>query len=192
MTSPLSPNTYKPILREKLRARRKLLSSKNPSPNLDRFLPDLLKVRAADIIIAGFSPIGDEINIWPLLKALHSANYRIALPVVIGAERPLIFRNWTPMCEMGTDNFGISYPLGGQGLVPDLVFVPLLGFTASGERLGYGGGYYDRTLAQLRRGGEVFACGVAYAGQEVEHIPTDAHDAPLDGMLTENGFKAYA
>ena len=84
------------------------------------------------------------------------------------------------------------YKRQGKSITPQLIFVPLLAFTANGERLGYGGGYYDRTLASLRQKNEVFACGVAYAGQEVESLPTDAHDAKLDGILTEDGFKAFA
>ena len=74
---------------------------------------------------------------------------------------------------------------------PDFLFVPLLAFTARGQRLGYGGGFYDRTLNQLRAKGEVFACGVAYAGQEVSVLPTDDHDERLDGVLTEAEFRKF-
>ena len=93
---------------------------------------------------------------------------------------------------MKTDRYGVAYPAVGKTFSPDLIFVPLLAFSAKGERLGYGGGYYDRTLEVLRQKNEIFACGVAYAGQEVESLPTDMHDAKLDGILTENGFKAFA
>jgi len=92
---------------------------------------------------------------------------------------------------MKKDRYGIAYPTRGKPIAPQLIFVPLLAFTARGERLGYGGGYYDRTLETLRQKSEVFACGVAYAGQEVESLPTDMHDAKLDGILTEDGFKAF-
>ena len=143
-------------------------------------------------LIAGFSPIGDEINIWPLLKTLYHQDRQICLPVVKGPNQALHFRNWTPDTVMETDHYGVSYPAAGDRLTPQLVLVPLLAFTSRGDRLGYGGGYYDRTLEALRQNGEVFACGVAYAGQEVERLPTEAHDAKLDGILTEIGFKAFA
>ena len=92
---------------------------------------------------------------------------------------------------MATDRYGVSFPAAGQTLTPQFILVPLLAFTPNGDRLGYGGGYYDRTLAALRSDGAVFACGVAFAGQEVAELPTDAHDAKLDGILTETGFKAF-
>ena len=92
---------------------------------------------------------------------------------------------------MAKDNYGVSYPVQDEMLTPTLVLVPLLAFTPDGRRLGYGGGYYDRTLAKLRAEGEVFACGVAYAGQEVPDLPTDDHDEPLDGILTEKYFRLF-
>ena len=173
--------------RHKARQRRRALSNPDAGQKLVRHLPDQIKTQ----IIAGFSPIGDEINVWPLLKSLHIDGQRIALPVILGPKQPLIFREWQPDCEMETDRYGVAFPTKGPALTPNLILVPLLAFTASGERLGYGGGYYDRTLHHLRRSGEVFACGVAYAGQEVESLPTDAHDERLDGILTETGFKAF-
>jgi len=87
-------------------------------------------------------------------------------------------------------------PFGnGLKIAPTLILLPLLAFTPRGDRLGYGGGYYDRTLANLRAKtraeGEIFACGVAYAGQEVDTLPTDDHDERLDGILTEDGFRRF-
>jgi len=80
---------------------------------------------------------------------------------------------------------------GTQCIIPDLVLVPLLAFSSRGERLGYGGGYYDRTLTNLRQQKSIFACGVAYAAQQTEIIPTNNYDALLDGILTEEYFKAF-
>jgi len=143
-------------------------------------------------VIAGYAPLGDEINIWPLLNALHKQGHPIALPVVKGPDQPLGFREWSPECELEIDRYGVSYPKVGQNLIPQIVLVPLLAFTPSGDRLGYGGGYYDRTLAALRRDGAVFACGVAFTGQEVAELPTDPHDAKLDGILTEKDLRIFA
>ena len=173
--------------RHKARQRRRALFNPNAKHKLAEHLPDQFKTQ----IIAGFSPIGEEIDIWPLLKSLHRDRHRIALPVIIAPEQPLTFREWQPNCEMKIDRYGVSFPAHGPALTPTLILVPLLAFTKRGERLGYGGGYYDRTLQALRSKGEVFACGVAYAGQEVESLPTDVHDERLDGILTETGFKAF-
>ena len=179
----------KKSLRKTMRKQRDALKQQNPSPNLfDNFPP----LGSFSPRVAGYAAIGTELNIWPLLSALHARGQRICLPVIIAPNHPLTFRGWTPLSEMKTDRYGVAYPATGKPFSPDLIFVPLLAFTAKGERLGYGGGYYDRTLEALRQKNEVFACGVAYAGQEVESLPTDMHDAKLDGILTENGFKAFA
>ena len=176
-------------LRKIMRNQRHALNQQNPSPNLHHKLPAFGRFSP---IIAGYAPIGTEINIWPLLTSLQAAGVSTALPVISAPNHPLTFRHWTPTSQMKKDVYGVEYPTAGSELTPDLIFVPLLAFTKKGDRLGYGGGYYDRTLAGLRQRREVFACGVAYAGQEVEKLPTDAHDAKLDGILTEDGFKAFA
>lgn len=173
--------------RKLAKARRAKLSFKGVSESLITHFPEPLSAG----LIAGYSPIGDEIDIWPLLKHLQANGHTIALPVITAPETPLSFRLWTPETEMETDRFGVSYPANGSFVLPDVMLVPLLSFTANGERLGYGGGYYDRTLAALRESQEIFACGVAYARQEVDELPTDAYDQKLDGILTETGFRTF-
>ena len=172
-----------------MRKQRGILHRQNPSPNLRRSLPPLGTFSPN---IAGYAAIGTELNIWPLLTSFHEQGQRICLPVIQAPHEALSFRGWSPASKMKKDRYGVDFPASGKWVSPKLIFVPLLAFTANGERLGYGGGYYDRTLASLRQKNEVFACGVAYAGQEVESLPTDAHDAKLDGILTEDGFKAFA
>jgi len=115
----------------------------------------------------------------------------VALPVTDGPNSALSFRQWTPDCELQPDRHGVRVPVGTSDVRPELILVPLLAFTDAGERLGYGGGYYDRTLAGLRAKSEVFACGIAYAGQKVTSLPTDDHDERLDGILTEDGFREF-
>lgn len=166
---------------------RRLLKNESAAPHLITHFPPELERG----IIAGFSPLGDEINLWPLLTYLYSEGHRICLPVTPKTPSVLNFRQWTPDSLMGTDRHGVSFPVSGTELIPDVVLVPLLAFTNRGERLGYGGGYYDRTLEFLREAGEVFACGVAYAGQEMAELPTDAYDQRLDGILTETGFRTF-
>ena len=174
--------------RQAARAHRKTLFAPRDGQNLVTHFP----TEFDQSIIAGFAPIGDEIDVWPLLHHLHAKGRQVCLPIVSAPETPLTFRHWTPTCTMETDRYGVSYPVDGETLIPHLILVPLLAFTASGKRLGYGGGYYDRTLAGLRDDHEILACGVAYAGQEVPTIPTDTHDERLNGILTETNFRIFA
>ena len=142
-------------------------------------------------IIAGFAPIQDEIDVWPLLRHLHASGYKICLPLTPNRPAPLSFRHWEPGSRLAKDRYDISYPATGEDLCPDFILLPLLAFTSRGARLGYGGGYYDRTLQLLRSRGEIFACGVAYAGQEIDALPVGDHDQHLDGVLTETGFRKF-
>jgi len=177
----------KAFARVKAKAHRAVLSRTEIGADLiDRFETD-----PSIHIIAGFAPLKDEIDLWPLLHHLHRQGRTICLPVTPAKAAPLSFRIWTPETEMATDRFGVSYPVSTPEVTPDFVFVPLLAFTPMGQRLGYGGGFYDRTLAKLRAESEVFACGVAYAGQEVSALPTDEHDERLDGILTETDFRKF-
>lgn len=138
-------------------------------------------------IIAGYMPIRTEIDPLPAMTALAARN-RICVPVVQGNGQPLRFFEWTPGCALETGAFGAAIPVGAQELVPDLLIVPLLAFTVSGFRLGYGGGFYDRTLAGLRAGGgSVRAIGFAYAAQQVDALPLEDTDLALDAIVTERG-----
>lgn len=176
------------VARNRARQRRKLIQSKDAATGLISNFPDQL----SDIQIAGFAPIGGEIDLWPLLHHLQSSGRIIGLPVALAKPAPLTFRTWTPDCEIACDQYGIQYPINGEIITPTLILVPLLAFTAAGDRMGYGGGYYDRTLSALRAQSELFACGVAYAGQEVDSLPTNDHDERLDGILTEKEFRTFA
>ncbi len=148
-------------------------------------------------LIGGIYPLPGEIDTRPLLAALYAQGHKLALPCTPRKGKPLIFRDWTPKDHLKAGPYGTREPYFSKPEVfPTFVLVPLLGFTDSGERLGYGGGFYDRTLAALRtyhqeQGTDIFACGVAFAAQEATHIPVDAHDMRLDGILTEQYFKAF-
>lgn len=142
--------------------------------------------------IAGYIPIGSEIDIIPLMQALADSGHDLCLPVVRRKHKPLIFRKYSMGDILVRGAFGTKVPKREMEIVrPDIVLVPLLAYSPNGYRLGYGGGYYDRTLASLRSTGKVFACGIAFSGQEVPILPTDAYDERLDGILTENGYKNF-
>ncbi len=139
----------------------------------------------AGAVVGGFAPMGDEIDVMPLLEALHRKGHRLALPVTTPRGNPLIFRAWQPGAALEPGRFGTSHPANPTELTPDFLLVPLLAFDACGHRLGYGGGYYDRSLAALPG---AFRLGVAYAGQQVEAVPTCATDVPLHAIATETGL----
>ena len=158
--------------------------------------PELIRQFPADRfrgkVIAGFWPLPGEIDIKPLLLALYDAGHSMCLPCTPRKGRPLVFREWEPGDAMRVGPYGTREPHRDTPEVrPDFVFLPLLAFTQSGERLGYGGGFYDRTLADLRAGGDIFACGAAFTGQQAASLPVDTYDQPLDGILTPNGFKDF-
>jgi len=110
---------------------------------------------------------------------------RTALPVVVAEGQPLAFREWTPETPLAPDRYGIPTPTAGEWLTPDLILLPLNGFDAAGFRLGYGGGYFDRTLAALAP--RPLAVGVGFEINRVDSIRPEAHDQRLDWIVTENG-----
>ncbi len=138
--------------------------------------------------IAGFSAIRDEINPAPLLLRLHANGHPLALPTMQGRDRPLVFRSWSPGDAMAPAVWGIAEPLPTRQIVhPDIVLVPLLAFDSQGYRLGYGGGFYDRSLAELRRIKPIVAVGLAYDEQRLDAVPRLDYDEPLDWVLTPSG-----
>jgi 5-formyltetrahydrofolate cyclo-ligase len=138
-------------------------------------------------VISGYMPIRTEIDPLPAMAALHAAGARLCVPVISGRGLPLEFREWTPDCALVTGPFGARIPETGAWLVPDTLIVPLVAFDAGLNRLGYGGGFYDRTLARLRAQGPVQAIGLAYAAQALPALPVEATDQPLDAVVTERG-----
>ena len=126
------------------------------------------------------------------MGACFAQGHELSLPCTPRKGYPLTFRSWTPDDHLKTGPYGTREPFPQTAEVtPNLVLVPLLAFTKYGERLGYGGGFYDRTLVKLKEEAEVFACGIAYAAQEAASLPTDSFDQRLDGILTDQYFKAF-
>jgi 5-formyltetrahydrofolate cyclo-ligase len=144
-------------------------------------------VIAPGTIVSGFMPLKSEVNPLPLMRKLADAGASLALPVVAGRGKPLIMRSWQWGAPLVAGVWGIREP-GHAALEvqPDILLVPLLAFDRGGHRIGYGAGYYDLTIAQLRAKKPVTAVGIAFAAQEVESVPKTAFDARLDLVLTEN------
>lgn len=156
---------------------------------LGAYLEACLRARRGTAVLAGYLPIGTEIDPVPVM-ARFAARLPVCVPVVAAPGTPLAFRGWRPGCALVRGRFGVAVPADGAALSPDLLIVPLLAFDRAGRRLGYGGGYYDRTLAALRARGPVIAVGLAFAAQEVPEVPHGSLDAPLDGVVTEAGMVA--
>lgn len=146
-------------------------------------LRDVLRAHSG-LVLAGYVPMRGEIDPRPAMAA-HAGP--VAVPVVTGPAQPLAFRAWHPDAVLVPGAFGALIPRDGAWLVPSVLIVPLLAFDAAGYRLGYGGGFYDRTLEQLRKAGDVLAIGFAFAAQEVASVPREATDQPLDLIVTERG-----
>jgi 5-formyltetrahydrofolate cyclo-ligase len=149
---------------------------------------DFLEPRPTNSIVSGFAPLADEFRVWPLLRRLNGEGFRLALPVMQGKGRPLVFRAWSPGDVMDSGVWGIAEPRADKAaLEPDILIVPLLAFDRRGWRLGYGGGFYDRTLKGLRARRAVVAIGLAHDEQEVDAVPHLDYDQRLDWVLTPSG-----
>ncbi len=138
-------------------------------------------------VVSGFWPIGDEFDPRPLMEALAAKGHPLCLPVVVGRGRPLAFRAWAPGEPLERAGFGLSVPRwDAPPAIPRFLIVPLLAFDRRGYRVGYGAGYFDRTIAELRAHARALcAVGVGFALQEVPEVPALAHDQRLDAVATE-------
>jgi len=159
--------------------------------------PALRALMSPSNVFAGYMPIGSELDCLPLLNKLAAADVVLCLPVVTAPGEPLIFRRWSPDDPLVPGTFGTSEPSdAAPAVVPDVLLVPMLAFDRQGNRLGYGGGYYDRTLKALRGardgGDEIVAIGVAFTGQLRDKVPVAEGDEPLDWILTETSATCVA
>ncbi len=155
-----------------------------PAQLLERF--DAALQPSPEAVVSGYWPSRDEIDPRPLMAALHRRGHTCALPAIAGAAAPLVFRRWAPGDALVRGAYDIPVPPDpASEVTPGVLLVPLLAFDRSGARLGYGGGFYDRTLEALRAAGPLLAVGLAYAGQAVERVPSDAADQRLDWIVTE-------
>lgn len=156
----------------------------------DRFMAQLAP--AGRVVVGTYWPFGEEVDSRPLLNRLHELGHVCAIAAVVARGRPLAFRRWHPGQQFVRGTLGEpAAPPDAPEEKPELLLVPLLAFDRRGYRLGYGGGYFDRTIAVLRAApdmagvGGVTAVGMAYAAQEVPALPTEHHDQRLDWIVTE-------
>lgn len=158
-----------------------------------RLVPHLAPLFRPGLVVSGFWPMGHEIDVRPVLDAARDAACVVVLPVTVRRGEALVFRRFDGPAVLVPGPFGTSEPGPLQpSLDPGLVLVPLLAFDGRGGRLGYGGGFYDRTLAWLRGlDPNVRAIGCAYAAQAVDEVPMEPFDQRLDGVATEDGLRWF-
>jgi len=143
-------------------------------------------------VVSGFWPMAEELDIRPLMIELHNQGCQLALPVVVAKRQPLVFRAWRPGDPLEAGVFGTLHPSPKREVVePDALIVPLLACDEEGWRLGYGGGFYDRTLEALRAKKIVTAVGVGFNAQLLPEVPHGPSDQRLDWLLTDKRACAF-
>jgi 5-formyltetrahydrofolate cyclo-ligase len=187
MTSSTGVEDSKAALRREAMARRDALPAEVRETAADAIAarPFPLPIEPGTIV-SGFMPLKSEINPLPLMRKLAGQGASLALPMIAGRGKPLIMRAWEFGAPLGRGQWDIREPTPEAAAVePDILLVPLLAFDRTGHRVGYGAGYYDLTITQLRARKPVMTVGLAFAAQEVPAVPATSRDARLDLVLTE-------
>lgn len=147
-------------------------------------LPELDDVKR----VSGFYPINNELDCLTILKALHAARFQISLPTITDRSSPLDFHEWDMREKLADGPFNTKQSLG-EMVTPEILIVPLLAFDLRGHRIGYGGGYYDRTLTALRKeNAKLIAIGIGYDDQKLDRVPDEDYDQPVDMIITEKNI----
>ena len=161
-------------------------ASEAVAEHLDSLLADQCGP-VAGLTISAWWPIKAELNLRHWMEQLIACGARVALPVVVARAAPLVFRPWTPDCQMEQGVWKIPVPVGGPEVTPDILLAPLVGWDDAGFRLGYGGGYFDRTLAALAA--RPLVIGVGLAATRIPSIFPQPHDIEMDRIVTEAGIE---
>lgn len=184
---------WRRAMRRELIARRAALPAEDCAALAARiraWLDGAFASRLAGATVAFCWPVQNEPDLVPLATEWHARGIRLCLPVVVRPGTPLAFRRWWPEQPLYPDRYGIPTPTDGDFLTPRALLLPCNAFDARGYRIGYGGGYFDRTLAALdEAGASPLAIGVAYAFQELPDTRPQAHDRPLAALVTEHGVR---
>jgi 5,10-methenyltetrahydrofolate synthetase len=179
------------LRRDRIAARENLSAQDHAdlSRRVENHLWSLLTSREPTAI--GFCwPVRAEFDARPLVIRLLALGWRAALPVLNGVAQPMHFRAWTPTAPLNIDRYGIHYPADDQPMLPEVLILPVNAFDGAGFRLGYGGGYFDRTIAAMAP--RPFTVGVGFELARADSIAPEPHDIPLDAVITELGVEKYA
>ena len=182
--------TSKAALRKRLKTRRKRLRRTVGRPLHGESLLPHWPDSFADLSVAGYYPTDTEFDVMPLLQTLRLAGVATGLPRIRSKSEPLEFKLWQQGEALRAGPFDIKQPVASAPpFTPHIILCPLLGFDARGGRIGYGGGYYDRTLAAMPA---ALAIGIAFDEQEVDALPREPHDQLLDAVLTPSGLRDFS
>jgi 5-formyltetrahydrofolate cyclo-ligase len=155
-------------------------------------LCDWIKKKYQTYNVGAYLPINTELDLSLTVKGLWSGSIAVSLPVVMSDDKPLVFKSWDSKSILIKGRFGVKVPQFGQTVKPDILLCPLLSYDLDGYRLGYGGGFYDRTIKQLKNSETTISIGCCYSEQLFDgKLPREKHDMPLDGIVTEEGLTFF-
>ena len=174
-------------IRKKILKKRKENYFKNLSINKNKFFKFLKNIKLNNKIIGGYYPYNYEIDILEILKLLEKKNYKISLPK-IKKKNQMNFFEWSFNDPLSINKYGIPEPISKKIIYPDVLIIPLVAFDNELNRLGYGGGYYDRYLAKSFKKKRIIKIGIAYSFQKLNKIPINKYDIRLDYIITEEKF----
>ena len=174
----------KSLIRKKLLKKREENYLKNNQINIRPIIKILKKRKLKNKIIGGYYPYNYEIDIMPLVEKFQKLNYSITLPK-IGMNSEMNFFQWSTKDPLSINKFGIPEPISNKIKFPDILLVPLLAFDKNFNRIGYGGGFYDRYINRLKKIKKIITIGVAYSFQKIKKIPVEKYDIKLDFVVTE-------
>ena len=174
----------KSLIRKKLLKKREENYLKNNQINIRPIIKILKKKKFKNKILGGYYPYNYEIDIMPLVEKFQKLNYSITLPK-IGMNSEMNFFQWSTKDPLSINKFGIPEPISNKTKFPDILLVPLLAFDKNFNRIGYGGGFYDRYINRLKKIKKIITIGVAYSFQKIKKIPVEKYDIKLDFVVTE-------
>ena len=174
----------KSLIRKKLLKKREENYLKNNQINIRPIIKILKKEKFKNKILGGYYPYNYEIDIMPLVEKFQKLNYSITLPK-IGMNSEMNFFQWSTKDPLSINKFGIPEPISNKTKFPDILLVPLLAFDKNFNRIGYGGGFYDRYINRLKKIKKIITIGVAYSFQKIKKIPVEKYDIKLDFVVTE-------
>ena len=171
-------------IRKKILKKRNQNNNKNLNINFKAILKVLKKHTVKGKILGGYYPYNNEIDVIEILKKLEKSNYHICLPR-IKKKYQMDFFPWSSKDPLIINEYGIPEPISNNVKYPDVLFVPLVAYDNHNNRIGYGGGFYDRYINKIRKNKIITTIGIAYSFQKVKKIPTNKHDIKLDFIITE-------
>mgnify|MGYP006148112947 CR=1 FL=1 len=177
----------KPEIRKKILKIRKENSFKNLSINSDKILKILKSKNIENKIIGGYYPYNYEVDILDTLKKLEKKNLIISLPK-IKKNKKMNFYKWSTNLPLAINTYGIPEPISERKVYPDVLLVPLVAFDNELNRLGYGGGFYDRYLSRIKSIKKIITIGMSFSFQKIEKLPINKYDMKLDYVITEKNF----